>query len=391
MKRALLSIGLTLAGTLAAPSPALAAPPLAAPPPAVPILAGACDGFLYPDTTGMAQGGAGRVHGFVNYARSTDCGDRVFYFEGSGTSWTATATALRGTVVDVAQDRTGTYLLYIVRELSETAELAVAKRAPDGTITRLAVVAPVTGTSGHGKGSIVARGGRWLAVWPQAGASAGDSDLYQYGTLYPATSSTVQPVPIGAARHNDTAPALAVAPDGTTVLAFQRGRAGAEKIIRVARTTTGSMYSWQTAATGVVASADFPNLDLAVSAAGTFVAWSSTVGGIPQVVVADNQTGRWRSQTDLPAFLGASWDPSIVADGARVMAGYGSGDEYPSDAVDIARRTDAQAPWTAVPHGSGVAPSIDSRGVVGLAAYGNTVTAVIFSGDTLYATAGLAW
>jgi hypothetical protein len=386
MKRAILVLILTLTATIPMGSPAQAAPP-----PAVPILSAACDGFLYPDTTGMAQGAAGRVHGFVNYARSTDCGNRIFYFEGSGSSWASAATSLRGTVVDVAQDTTGTYLLHVINELSETAELAVTKRATDGTLTRLAVLAPVTGTSGHGKGSIVARGGKWLAVWPQAGAAAGDNDLYQYGTLYPATSSTVQPVPIGAARNNDTAPALALAPDGTTVLAFTRGAASSSKIVRVARTTTGTTYSWQTAASGVAVSNDFPNLDIAVSTAGAFVTWSSTVGGIPQVVVADNLTGRWRTQTELPAFLGSSWDPSVVADGARVMAGYSSGDEYPSDAVDIAARTTAAGPWTAVPTGGAVPPSIDSRGVVGLAAHNNLVTAVVFSGDTLYAVTGLRW
>lgn len=386
MKRAILSSLVALAAGLVVPSPAHAAAP-----PAVPIIRAGCDGFLYPDTTGMASGTGGRVHGFVNYARSTDCGDRIYYFEGSGASWSSSATSLRGTVVDVAQDATGTYLLYVIRELSETAELAVAKRATDGTVTRLAIVAPVSGPSGHGRGSIVARGGRWLAVWPQSGTTAGDHDLYQYGSLYPATSTTVQPVPIGAARNNDTAPALALAPDGSTVLAFTRGAAGADKIVRVARTTTGATWSWQTAATGVVTNNDFPDLDVAVSSAGTFVAWSTLAGGIPQVVVADDLTRRWRTQTDLPAFLGASWDPSIVADGQRVMAGYGSGDEYPSDAVDISRRVTAAGSWATVPTGGGVPPSIDSRGVVGLAAQAGGVTAVVFSGDTLYALPGLSW
>ena len=128
-----------------------------------------------------------------------------------------------------------------------------------------------------------------------------------------------------------------------------------------------------------------------VDQAGTFIAWSTLAGGIPQVVVADDLTRRWRTQTELPAFLGSSWDPSIVADGQRVMAGYGSGDEYPSDAFDITRRTTASAPWATVPTGGGVAPSIDSRGVVGLAAQAGGVTAVVFSGDTLYALPTLPW
>ncbi|HEX8629646.1 MAG TPA: hypothetical protein VF755_15880 [Catenuloplanes sp.] len=383
MKRAVLALTLAFAGTMVAASPAQAAPP-----PAVPILSAACDGFLYPDTTAMAQGANGRVHGFANYAHSTDCGDKIFYFEGSGTSWRSSATSLRGTVVDVAQDTTGTYLLYVLRELSETAELAIAKRAPDGTFTRLAIVAPVTGDSGHDKGSIIARGGKWLAVWQQE-SSPGNYDLYQYGPLYAATASGVQPVPIGGTANNDTSPALTIAPDGTTVLAFKRGAIGSTKIVRVARTTTGSTYSWQTAASGVPIDDYFPGLDVVATTAGTFVAWSGSVGGGRQVVVADNLTGRWRTQTDLPAFLGSSWDPSLAAVGSRVMAGYGSGDEFPSDGLDFARRTTAAGAWTAVPYGTGVAPSIDSRGVVGMSVHNNSVTAVVFSGDTLYAVTGL--
>lgn len=394
MKRAVSVLSLALTVTATAVTAVTASPAQAAPPPAVPILTAACNGFLYPDTTGMASGANGRVHGFANYAHSTDCGDKIFYFEGSGASWRSTATSLRGTVVDVAQDNTGTYLLYVMRELSETAELAVAKRTPDGTFTRLAVVAPVTGTSGHDKGSIVARAGRWLAVWQQAGAAAGDHDLYQYGTLYPATSAQVQPVPIGVAGNNDTSPALTIAPDGgttttTTVLAFKRGSATGTKIVRVARTTTGSTYSWQTAASGVTIDNQFPNLDVAVSTAGTFVSWSGLIAGSRQVVVADNQTGRWRTQSELPSFLGSSWDPSVVANGSKVLAGYSSGDEFPSDAFDFAKRSTAAGSWTVVPHGTGVPSSIDSRGVVGLSLYNDLVTAVVFSGAGLYAVTGL--
>lgn len=382
MKRAFLAL------CLVATAPLVSAPAAhAAPPPAVPILAAVCDGFLYPDTTAIAQGVNGRVHGFANYRHSTDCDKKIFYFEGAGSSWRSGATGLVGTVVDVAQDNTGSYLLYLAQSGAGRTQLVFVKRATDGTFGQRQILADVVGDSGHNKASIVARGGRWLAVWTQPGTSAGDFDLYQYGTMYPATAQR-RAVPIGSG--NDTAPALTFAPDGTVVLAFKRGAVSATKVVRVARTTNGSTYSWQTAASGVSISNDFPDLDVAATSAGTFVAWTGIIDGIPQIVVADNLTGRWRTQTDLPAFLdAASWDASIVATGARAMAGYASGDEYPTDANSFAKRTSAAGAWTEVTTGGGVPGSIDSKGVAGLSLFNGSVTAVVFSGDTLYALTGL--
>lgn len=378
MKRTVIALT-ALAATLLAGTPAQAAPS-----PAVKILA-ACDGFLYPDTTGAAAGANGRLHGFAGYRHSSTCGDRIYYFEGAGTSWTSRSTSLSGTVVDVAQDSTGTYLLYVMRELSETAELAVAKRAPDGTITRLAVVAPVAGSSFDGRGSIIARNGRWLAVWSQANGTAGDQDLYQYGNLY-ASSGTVRPVAIGSGV--DISPALTFAPDGAVVLAFARSQSSG-KVIRVARTTDGRTWSWRTAGSSIPLNMDFPRLDVAVTSAGTFVSWTQSTNGISDVVVADDLTGTWRRQRPPAVYDSANWDATIIASGAKVLAGYSSGDEYPTDALLFAKRTTAAGAWTEVPTGTGVPGSIDSRGVVGLSLSGSSVTAVVFSGGELYALTGL--
>ncbi|HEX8629809.1 MAG TPA: hypothetical protein VF755_16710 [Catenuloplanes sp.] len=379
MKRAATVVLMTLAATLTA------VPAQAAPSPAVTVLAGGCGGYLYPDTTGSAPAADGRLHGFVGY-RHSDCDGRIFYFEGAGSSWRSSPTSLTGTVIDVAQDDTGTYLLYAITELSGTAELAVAKRASNGTITRLAVVAPLPAGWGYGKGSIIARNGRWLAVWPQANGTSGDYDLYQYGTLYP-SGGTVARVAVGSGV--DTSPTLTFAPDGAVVLAFTRAT-GTGRTVRLARTTNGTAWSGRTVGSDLPINTDFPELDVAVTTAGTFVAWTEMTNQISQVVVADDLTGGWRRQQPPAVYDSANWDANIVASGSRVLAGYDSGDEYPTDTVLFARRISATGAWTEVPTGGGVPGSIDSKGVLGLSRTGGSVTALVFSGDTLYALNGLS-
>lgn len=378
MKRAIIATSVALLASLT-----LATPAQAAPPPAVPVLSTTCDGYLFANTVGSAADSAGRLHGFAGY-RSSSCGNRIYYFEGAGSSWTTRSTSLAGTVVDVAQDSTGTYLLYVMEEIG-TPELAVAKRGLDGRITRLAVVAPVGGTARGDRGSIVARNGKWFAVWAQAGGTTTDNDLYQFGTLY-GTPGASAPVPIGSG--NDMSPTLAFAPDGAVILAFTR-TLSTGKIVRIARTTTGSTWSWRTAASSLPVNPDFAGLDLAVTSAGTFVTWTESVNQISQVVVADDLTGTWRRQQPPAVYDSANWDASIVASGAKVMAGYSSGDEYPNDTVNVARRTTATGTWSTVPTGGGVPGSIDSKGVAGLSLYGSTATALVISENQLYALGGL--
>lgn len=376
MKRAIIAAGLTLLAALTGAAPAQAVPP-----PAVPVLSTTCDGILYPDTVGSAPGANGRLHGFAGY-RHGSCGNRLYYFEGAGSAWTTRATSLFGTVIDVAQDSTGTYLLYVIDELSGTPELAVAKRTPTGTTTRLAIVAPATGVAG---GSIIARGGRWLAVWSQRNGTAGDQDLYQYGNLY-SSAGTSSPVAVGSG--DDRVPTLAFAPDGAVVLAFTRTWSTG-RVVRVARTTTGSTWSWRTAGSGLPINTDFPGLDLAVTTSGTFVTWTESTNAISRVVVADDLAGTWRRQQPPVPFDFASWDASLVASGTRVLAGYSNGDEYPTGGAYFTRRATGSGGWTEVPTGPGVPVSIDSAGVVGMSLSGGSVTALVFSGGNLYALNGL--
>lgn len=351
------------------------------------VLRTCTDGFLYPDNVDLAPDANGAVHGFAAYRRSPTCGNRIYYFEGSGTSWTNNRTSLSGTVVSVAADNTGTYLLYIAEDVPGTPRLVVAKRALDGRISRLAVLSTVgSSATGEGNGSIVARGGKWLAAFTGPGGTAGDTDLYQAGNLYSSSTAATHLVRNGNAA--DSHPVLALGPDGAPTVAWRR-TVGNVQSIRIARTTTGTSWAHQPVFTGP-AFGQLGQLDVTVSTAGTSVAWTEGFSGSPVVKVADNLTGSWRVQ-ELPSQFTngeGAWNPALVASGVKVAAGYSTGDEYPSDGAVIAKRTTVNGGWTTGPAVSGVS-SIDSYAVVGFALNGTSLTAVTVVGDTLYAVTGL--
>src|SRR3712207_7113162 len=53
-----------------------------------------------------------------------------------------------------------------------------------------------------GRGSIVARNGKWHAVWSQRNGTTGDFDLYQSGSLF-SSSGTTSPVAVGSGVRSE--------------------------------------------------------------------------------------------------------------------------------------------------------------------------------------------
>lgn len=350
------------------------------------VLRACADGFIYPENVDVAADANGVIHGFAAYRRSATCGNRIFYFEGSGTSWTSSRTALSGAVVSVAADTTGTYLLYISDTTPGAPQLIVAKRGLDGRIARLAALGAMgSAESGEGNGSIVARGGKWLAAFTRPSATAGDTDLYQAGDLYGTSTGVTTLVRNGAAA--DSYPVLTLGPDGAPTVAWRR-RVGDTQSIRIARTTTGGSWAHQPVATAPTF-ARLSELDVTVTTSGTVVAWTQSYSGGPVVKVADNLTGSWRVQEPPSQFTNGegAWNPALVASGVKVAVGYSMGDEYPSDGAVIARRPTTGGTWTTTPVGTG--SSIDSNAVVGFALKGTSLTSVSVVGDTIYAVSGL--
>jgi hypothetical protein len=65
-------------------------------------------------TVDAAQDSSGIAHGFAQlWAGSCGNNPPIHYFEGTGATWTQETTPYHGSVMGVAWDVTGTYLLYL--------------------------------------------------------------------------------------------------------------------------------------------------------------------------------------------------------------------------------------------------------------------------------------
>ncbi|PPK98116.1 hypothetical protein CLV92_102269 [Kineococcus xinjiangensis] len=383
----LAALALGLSGLAAAASPAAAQ---TAP---VVVLGGICtDGYLDGDTVAAARRADGSAQGFAKFRYSSQCGDRITYFEGAGTAWTRRSTTLVGDVVDVAADETGAYLLYVARDTA-TPRLVVARRAGDGTLTRLAVLATVTaGAPLDGRGSIVTTGGRWLAVWSQYTGTPGRYELRQAGTLG-GRSATAAPLSVSTpttAASSDTHPALALGPDGQPRLLWQRSVTGGQDLLL----SVGAGTSWNPAtrvAAGVRISAQHPSLDVAVTDRRTFASWTA-VDWTPETsgeraIVASSGGGAWSTSTPLgDSYLG-TWDAHLHSVSTAVFTAFGAGDEPPGGALMASRNGSAE--WVVSEAPNAVPSSIDTFGVAALVYQrSGRSTALVFSGNRLYAVTG---
>ncbi|HLL66318.1 MAG TPA: hypothetical protein VK453_11305 [Micromonosporaceae bacterium] len=378
MKRLAKLSGAALLLALAAPSPAFAAATSLP----VPVLSTTCtDGYLDSNSVDAARSADGKVHGFANFSYSAACGNKITYFEGSGTSWTVKPTSLVGKVVDVAADNTGSYLLYIIREVGVD-EIAVVKRANNGTVTRH-VMGSLAGSWPDGRGSIVAKDGTWYAVWPRFNGTR--SVLHQARTMFggDGTATTVPVSVPSTPTASDTFPALTLGPDGQPRLFWQRAVPNAKQDLLL---STGASGTWGTAtrvAPAVTIQSLHPSLDIAVTGRRIFTSWTERTEAGDFARIAQSATGSsWSTTT--PPYEYANWDAHIVASATTVFAAYTEGDEPPGGAWMATK--DGSNPWVGSFAGGGIPHSIDTAGVAALVYHGSGIsTALIFSNHELYA------
>jgi hypothetical protein len=124
-----------------------------------------------------ATGADGLTHGFVNFDGVTpmdDCGivppaafdGSLIYFKGSGTDWETAVSPYRGGIMAVATDTTGAYVLFQNGYDDTGASLWIGKYHATGGFAapvRVATLKPMGG--GAVGGDLIARDGKWWAVW----------------------------------------------------------------------------------------------------------------------------------------------------------------------------------------------------------------------------------
>lgn len=192
------------------------------------------------------------------------------------------ATGFVGRVMAVANDSTGTYVLY-----SNDTQIRIGKRTNAGAYSSRAV-----DTFGGGgslpSGDVIAKGGQWFGVWSEQvgpGGEFAETDLFFAGSNLPPA-----PVPPASSSLDDLQPTLAYSLS-TPVLVWARWDSPAvpgPSDLLVSKYISGS---WQS--TRTFASAGTWNLspDIFIGGGRTFVAWERD----GYVWVASNATGSFVS------------------------------------------------------------------------------------------------
>jgi hypothetical protein len=214
------------------------------------------------------------------------CGNNppIHYFEGSGSTWTQETTPYRGSVMGVAWDTTGTYLLYM--DVRSSPEVRITKRLTDGTYTSGRLLSR-SGASAYPEGDVVATGGRWWAVWTEYAGSPVQLDLFQAysigGSLHGRRRITTHPL-------WDSAPKLALTPGSTfpLTLVWVRGNIEGESATQtdLRRALGNASGTWSSS---TLASIGFNNFwpDIAVVGTTTYLTWIRD----GRAMYADNASG----------------------------------------------------------------------------------------------------
>jgi hypothetical protein len=266
-------------------------------------------------TVDAAQDSSGIAHGFAQlWSGSCSLDPPIHYFEGTGTTWTQETTPYHGSVMGVAWDATGTYLLYM--DFRSTPEVRITKRLTDGTYTPGRLLS-ASGASANPEGDVVATGGRWWAVWAEFTGSPSQLDLFQAytigGSLHARQRITFHPL-------WDHAPTLALTPGSTfpLTLIWVRGNTEGEQVTQTdLRRALGSPSGAWSSST--LATAGFNNFwpDAKVVGTTTYLTWIRDGGAM----VADNQSGGFVSHRfNTPAIEFGR--PRIGISSAIVFAGW---------------------------------------------------------------------
>ena len=183
-----------------------------------PGLAGAVGDFGSPHIVATAKcppliavtNEAGATHGFVG------CSDHghLFYFHGSGTSYSWTENRVLAKPLAVADDGQSTFALGIKAGTNNVLLLVRRRHSGGTTVTRISRHVNATTSAG-----LVARDGKWWAVWDEATQSSTNA-LFEAKTM--GGSRDRHRLNVGPGMPFNTEPTLALRPGGGVALAWHR-------------------------------------------------------------------------------------------------------------------------------------------------------------------------
>jgi hypothetical protein len=253
----------------------------------------------------------GLTRGFVSFHGGTCAAlGSIWYFQGSGGTWTRAQSTLRGRVLGAADDGSSTFLLY-----QSSTGVWIAKRPHTGGLVNVQRLS--TATQGGGaltSWDLVAFTDQWWAVWTEQVGPGGEfaqTELFQAKTYgapdLPRTQVTNHP-------DNDHQPALAFKPGGGSELVFVRddafGGGPTYSHVRLA-TASGNSGVWAGRQFAVIGLNYGPSIDTTPGPGGhTYVAWIRN----QQPFESDDRSGGFLPR----AFVGSSFTTDVDASGGQV-------------------------------------------------------------------------
>jgi hypothetical protein len=285
-------------------------------------------------------GGDGIARGFVRFEGGTCASPTIWYFQRSGSTWTAVASPYQGRVLAVADDGSTTYLLYAAADGTR-----ITSRTHAGTFTAGRFVSSRAGRTGD----VIAEAGRWWAVWAEAVGSG--ASLFQAKTL--GTQLLRRRVTFSAVT--DGHPSLARTGTGA-VIGFDRAAAGRTDVY-LGRTTTNG--TWSLARHTSDGHSGRPAL--AVAGATAYLAWQ----GGPWIVEASGSWGSLHGHT----FATRGTGPKVAVSAGRFFVAFSTAPTSGPAHVFLAERSGAN--WV----GNDVTAAAPAREtVVALTAAGGNAT-----------------
>jgi hypothetical protein len=322
----------------------------------------------------------GLTRGFVSF-HGDGCANvgLIFYFQGSGGTWTRAQSPLRGRVLAAADDGSSTFLLY-----QSSSGIWVAKRPHTGGLANVQRVSTsALGGAVFSAGDLVAFTNQWWAVWNEQVGPGGEFaplKLFQSKTI--GAGDCIDPITKQQITFNpsldDERPSIVLKPASAGAsgadLFFARTNGAQGTSGHIWRASAGCDAHWAFSQLSFAGQVDL-NPDAFRSSAGTNQVTFQRDG--PHIVYLNNSSGTYRGrQFATPGVL-----PRVTTSSAVVFVAFRDFRQHPFVAINRA------GSWS----GRDLTPGAGEQLVLAVTASGGrgTVLAASFGSHRLYAIADL--